>query len=280
MKITNKKIKNAISRKFIKPLNVGCEYNISKLEKEKRTKHDESISLLKQAQQTLKNVEYNLKAYNLVDANSLLRSSFEYIMMSMMIQFDEKVYEEFITLGIVRDKTRICEIIDKFRTHLNEICEPMFKELNRKEKLEMLTNLYDKMCNFTHSSLIVTTFIEINNKNEKEVFQLLIYQNYYFLKLLLFLCLKYYTNDHKHYLENDNIGFSFMFFLLDISEKIKMYKIDFSKYYEMLYYDKNIEYFEKEKKSNEKMTSELADFCEIIKNNNIEFMEKLKKFLE
>lgn len=167
MQISNKTINNAINRKFIRPLKDGCIYNVSKLENKKRTKHHETISLLKQAHKTLINVDYNLKSYNLVDANTLLRSSFEYIMMAMMIQFDENVYNEFTTLGIERDKTRICEIIDKFRTHMNEICEPAFKDLNRKEKLSMLTELYDKMCNFTHSTLIVSTVIEINSPKEK-----------------------------------------------------------------------------------------------------------------
>ena len=134
----------------------GCIYNISKLDNEKRVKHNETISLLKQTHETLINVEYNLNIYNLVDANTLLRSSFEYIMMAMMIQFDENVYNEFTTLGIERDKTRVCEIIDKFRTHMNEISETAFKDINRKEKLSMLTELYDKLCNFTHSTLIVS----------------------------------------------------------------------------------------------------------------------------
>ena len=163
MQISNKTINNAINRKFIRPLKDGCAYNVSKLENERRTKYHETISLLKQAHQTLINVDYNLKCYNLVDANTLLRSSFEYTMMAMMIQFDENVYNEFTTLGIERDKTRVCEIIDKFRTHMNEICEPAFKDINRKEKLSMLTELYDKMCNFTHSTLIVSTVIEINS---------------------------------------------------------------------------------------------------------------------
>ena len=179
MQISHKTINNAINRKFIKPLKDGCIYNVSKLENERRTKHHETISLLKQAHKSLINVDYNLKCYNLVDSNTLLRSSFEYIMMAMMIQFDENVYNEFTTLGIERDKTRVCEIIDKFRTHMNEICEPAFKDINRKEKLSMLTELYDKMCNFTHSTLIVSTVIEINNPKEKEIFQLLIYQNFY-----------------------------------------------------------------------------------------------------
>ena len=221
MQISNKTINNAINRKFIRPLKDGCIYNVSKLANEKRTKHHETVSLLKQAHKTLINVDYNLKSYNLVDANTLLRASFEYIMMSMMIQFDENVYNEFTTLGIERDRTRVCEIIDKFRTHMNKISEIAFKDINRKEKLLMLTELYDKMCNFTHSTLIVSTVIEINSPKEKEIFQLLIYQNYYFLKMLLFLCLKYFTNDNKHYLELRSVGFTFIFFLANIGNKIK-----------------------------------------------------------
>jgi len=164
-------IDKAIKRKFIRPLNNGCNFNVNKLNNEQRVKHNETISLLTQA-------HYNLENYNLVDANSLIRSSFEYIMMSMMIQFDEGVYNEFITLGIERDKTRVCEIIDKFRTHMNEICSDMYQEINRKEKLKMLTELYDKMCNFTHSTLIVSTMIEIKSTKEKEIFKLLMYQNF------------------------------------------------------------------------------------------------------
>lgn len=40
---------------------------------------------------------------------------------------------------------------------MNEICEPAFKDINRKEKSSMLTELYDKMCNFIHSKLIIST---------------------------------------------------------------------------------------------------------------------------
>ena len=234
------KIRNSIKRKFIRPLNDGCVYNVKKLNKERKVKHDETISLLTQANETLINVDYNLKNYKLVDANVLLRSSFEYIMMGMMLQFDESVYEEFTTLGVERDKTRVCEIIDKFRTHMNEICEEFYKDLNRKEKLEMLTELYDKMCNFTHSTLIVSTMIEVKNTREKEIFQLLMYQNYYFLKMLLFFSLKYFTSDKTHYLELRSIIFTYLFMIIEINDKIKEYKIDFSKYNNLLYYDKNI----------------------------------------
>lgn len=280
MQISNKLINNAINRKFINPLKYGCIYSVSKLEKEKRTKHGETISLLKQAHKTLINVDYNLKSYNLVDANTLLRSSFEYIMMAMMIQFDEKVYNEFTTLGIERDKTRICEIIDKFRTHMNEICEPAFKDINRKEKLSMLTELYDKMCNFTHSTLIVSTVIEINSQKEKEIFQLLMYQNYYFFKILLFVCLKYFTNDNKHYLELRSVAFTFMFLLANINIKIEEYKIDFSKYNDLLHYDKNSEYFSKFNKETDKLNIEINEFKNKLKNNQEKFSEELFEFLK
>ena len=280
MQISNKTINNAINRKFIRPLKDGCIYNVSKLENEKRTKHHETVSLLKQAHKTLINVDYNLKSYNLVDANTLLRASFEYIMMSMMIQFDENVYNEFTTLGIERDRTRVCEIIDKFRTHMNEISEIAFKDINRKEKLLMLTELYDKMCNFTHSTLIVSTVIEINSPKEKEIFQLLIYQNYYFLKMLLFLCLKYFTNDNKHYLELRSVGFTFIFLLANIGNKIEEYKIDFSKYNDLLYYDKNVEFFKKDKKETEKLNIEINELKNDVNGNSEKFGEELLEFLK
>ena len=280
MQINIKTINRAINRKFHRPLKVGCIYNISKLDNEKRVKHNETISLLKQAHETLINVEYNLNIYNLVDANTLLRSSFEYIMMAMMIQFDENVYNEFTTLGIERDKTRVCEIIDKFRTHMNEISETAFKDINRKEKLSMLTELYDKLCNFTHSTLIVSTMIEIKSKKEKEIFQLLMYQNYYFLKLLLFLCLKYFTNDNKHYLELRNIGFTYLFLMVNINNKLKEFKINFSKYNDLLYYDKNDKYFENDKKSMEKLSFELNELKIAIEENRDIFIKELLEFLK
>ena len=280
MQISRKTINSAINRKFIKPLNEGCNYNVSKLDSEKITKHKETISILKQAHKTLKNVDYNLKSYNLVDANTLLRASFEYIMMAMMIQFDENVYDEFTTLGIERDKTRVCKIIDKFRTHMNEICEPVFKDINRKEKLAMLSELYDKLCNYTHSTLIVSTIIEINSQREKEIFQLLMYQNYYFLKVLHFICLKYFTNDTKHYLELENVGFAFLFLWVDITNKKEEYKIDFSKYKDLLYYDKNAEYFKKDKKEAEKFNVKTNELTKDIQDNPEVFYEELFKFLK
>lgn len=280
MQIKLNVVEKSIRRKFIRPLNDGCNFNVKKLNNERKTKHDETISLLTQANETLINVDYNLKCYKLVDANTLLRAAFEYIMMGMMIQFDDTVYDEFITLGIDRDRTRVCEIIDKFRTHMNEICEEMYKNINRKEKLEILTELYDKMCNFTHSTLIVSTMIEVRSTNEKEVFKLFMYQNYYYLKILLFHCLVYFTSDKKHYLDLDNVGFSYLFFMIGIDEKIKKNKIDFSKYKDLLYHDKNAEYFQKDEDRSKKLNQKMIEFKEDLQEDSEMFIEKLNKFLK
>lgn len=280
MQITQKTINDAIKKRFIKPLDAGCKYNINKLNNDQRVKHNETISLLTQAHGTLINVYNNLKCNRLVDANTLLRSAFEYIMTGMMIQFDGKVYEEFITLGIEKDKTKINKIISKFRTHMNEICSEIYQNINRKEKLEILTELYEKLCNFTHSSLIVSTIIEIKNPKEKEIIQKLMLQNYYSLKLLLFNCLKYFTSDKKHYLELSNIGLSFMFMMIEINNKIKENNIDFSKYNDFLYPDKNTGYLEKDKQKFKKIEDELIELKEDIKNNEDTFTKELIMFIK
>lgn len=273
-------VHNSINKKFVKPLKDGCKYNISKLDVEQKVKHNETASLLKQAHQTLLNIEYNLKCYNLVDSNTLLRASFEYIIMAMLIQFDEETYKEFIKIGIQRDKTRVCKMFSKFRTYMNEISEQAFKDINRSEKLFMLTDFYDKMCNYTHSTLIVSTMIEIKNQKEKEVLGMIVYQNYYFVKILLFLCLKYFTKDNKHYLELQNVGFTYFFLTIEINEKIKNNNIDFTKYNDFLYVDKNTEYFEKSQKEVLKFNDEISELKDIINKNPIEFNNKLLDFLK
>ncbi len=283
MQINKKIVQTAIKRKFVRPLKDGCEYNVKKLEIEQRTKHRETLNLLLQANKTLNNVEYNLNCLNLVDSNTLMRSALENIMMGMLIQFEDNVYNEFIDLTITDDTrkyTKIIKIIDKFRTKLNIISENLFIDMNREEKLKLFTDLYDKLCKFTHSSLVVNVMMEVKYAKEKEVLKMLISQNYYFLKILLFCCLKYFTNDKKHYLEFSNISFTQLFFLADINDKIKTSKIDFNKYKEFLYYENNLEYFNKNAKDGKELQEEINELAKDIKNNSEKFGEELQKFLK
>ena len=201
-------------------------------------------------------------------------------MMAMMIQFDEEIFNEFIKFGIKRDKTRICKIINRFRTYMNEISKPLFEDINREEKKEILTDLYETLCNFTHSSLAVSSMIEIKNDKEKEVYQLLIYQNYYFLKLLLFLCLKHFTSDNKHYIDLNSISFTYLFLIITIGNKIKKANIDSNRFKDLLYYDKNVDYFEKEYRNIEKIKNEAIKLVDTIKENSTEFEIELEEFLK
>ena len=98
--------------------------------------------------------------------------------------------------------------------------------------------------------------------------------------MLLFLCLKYFTNDNKHYLELRSVGFTFIFLLTNIGNKIKEYKIDFSKYNDLLYYDKNIEYFKKDQKETKKLNVEINEFKKEVQNNPEKFYEELLEFLK
>lgn len=282
MQISNQKINSATKRKFIKPLNDGIKYNIKKLNIEKRVKYKETISLLTQSYNTLNSVEYLLKAGRLIDANSLLRSSFEYILVGMMMQFEDNVFTEFINLSIddekARDYTKIQKLINKFKTHLNEISSDLFKDLNREEKGDMLTDLYDKLCKFTHSSLFVTTIVEIKNNDDKEILKMLNYQNFYFIKVLLFCCLKYFTNDKKHYLYEENMAFSILLYYVQVSVKLKNSELTFEKYNDFLYRDKNEKYFNKNEKYKEKIKDNIISLKEDIDNEM--FIESLNNFLK
>lgn len=65
----------------------------------------ETVNLLIQSKQTLINVQKLIKNKSIVDANTLLRSSFENLIMAMMINYDENIYNEFLDLSI-NDETR------------------------------------------------------------------------------------------------------------------------------------------------------------------------------
>lgn len=282
MQISNQKISSAIKRKFIRPLNDGIKYNINILNIEQRVKHNETINLLTQAYNTLNSIKDLLKANSLIDANSLLRSSFEYILVGMMLQFEDKVYDEFINLSIddenARDYTKIQKLINRFKTHLNDISQDLFKDLNSREKGTMLTELYDKLCKFTHSSLIVTTIVEIKNNDDKEIIKMLNYQNFYFVKILLFCCLKYFTNDKKHYLLNENIVYSFLLYNFQVSMKLKDGENTFKKYSKYLYTDENKKYFKKNEKYKDKVKDDILSLKENIDNEKLR--EGLNKFFK
>ena len=212
----------------------------------------------------------------------MLRSSFEYILVGMMLQFEDNVFNEFINLSIddekARDYTKIQKLINKFKTHLNDVSSDLYKDFNREEKGDMLTDLYDKLCKFTHSSLFVTIIVEIKNTDDQEILKMLNYQNFCFIKILLFCCLKYFTNDKEHYLYKENIGFSFLLYYFQVGIKLKNSKLTFEKYKDFLYKDENEKYFKKNEEYKEKIKDDIVSLKEDIDNEK--FVVALNDFLK
>lgn len=241
-----KRIVNAIKRKVIKPIKEGNKENIKKIKNNQMINHQETTGLLLQAYETLNNADNNLNSFRIVDSCVLMRSAFEYITMGMVIQFDEDTFDEFKKLGLEkRNKTRVIKILNILKKHMNEISNNFYSEISQKNKGELLQEMYDKLCNFTHSSLIVSTIVEIGDGNEKEILRLSLLQSLYFLESLLFFSLKYFTGDKKHYIEWENVWLSSLLTNAKVGFISKNNDINFLKYDEFLYYKENEEYLNK-----------------------------------
>lgn len=274
-----KKIVNAIKRKVIKPIKDGNKENIKKIKNNKKINHQETIGLLLQAYETLNNTEKNLNNYRIVDACVLMRSAFEYIAMGMVIQFDEETFSEFKKLGLEeRDKTRIIKILGMLKKHMNEISDNFYSEISQTQKEELLQDIYNKLCNFTHSSLIVSTIVEIENGYEKEMIRLLLLQSLYFLESLLFFTLKYFTEDDTHYIKWENVWLSSLLTNVKVGKIARINNIDFSKYDEFLYYKENEEFLSKNKKLKEKRKQQYNELSGYIHDND-DFTEIYNKFI-
>lgn len=275
-----KKIVSAIKRKVIKPIKDGNKENIKRIKNNKKINHQETIGLLLQTYETLNNAENNLNNYRIVDACVLMRSAFEYIAMGMVIQFDEDTFAEFKKLGLEeRDKTRIIKILNMLKKHMNEISNNFYSEISQKNKGELLQEMYDKLCNFTHSSLIVSTIVEIDDDNEKKILRLSLLQSLYFLESLLFFSLKYFTGDDKHYIEWENVWLSSLLTNAKLGYIARINNIDFSRYDDFLYYKENEDYLNKNKKSKEKTRMQYNEISNYIKDNTDNFTEILKRFM-
>lgn len=270
----------AIKRKIIKPIKNGNDSNIMKIKNNKHIVHSETSSLLMQAYKTLNNAEVNINSYRIVDACILMRSAFEYITMGMVIQFDEDTFNEFKILGLEdRDKTKILRIQYLFRKHMNEISNDFYKELSRANKKELLKEIYDKLCNYTHSSLIVCTITNIDNIYEKEILRLSLLQSLYFLESLLFFSLKYFTGDTAHFIEWEDIWFAELFTHIKIGHIARVNNIDFKKYDDFFYYDDNEDYLNKNTIKNSKIKEQYNEFGNYIHDNSEVFNQMLKRFL-
>lgn len=268
----NPMVKAAIFRNFITPLNIGIKDNLKVLNKV-NVNHEETRSLLRQVNKTLNNSNKLLKLNNFIDSNSLLRSSIEYLAMAMLIEENEDIYNEYIDLHPEkRFFTAPTKLVRKFGEKLKKYSNVLFDDTNRNERSQIMYGIYDTLCSYTHSTLLIPLFDNIKDKDLKTIMRLLMYMNHYFVKIIYYICLKYLTKNENEYIDYYSLVLSFLFYCTEIVNIIKEKNMDFNYYNKYLHIDdKNIGYIEEYKNQ---VVGALEDF------DSIELTDEKKEFLE
>lgn len=278
-------IDRTITIKFIEPLEKSCKNSVERL-KTAKVKHIESIRLINQAYKTIKNSEKNLNKYNFVDSYTLLRASLEYIVMSYMIEVEEKTYNEFLILSnndiqLKRKFTVPNTLLKKFGKRLNKISNNLFTDTTVKQREKIMVDLYDILCKYTHASIVVSTFNEIKDSNEKEIVRLILSYNFYFIKLILFECLKFLNNDNKEYIDEKTIGLSLFLSIIKLVNLIQTNNIKFDKIKQFFYYDTiNSEFYTYYKEGLEKIKKEISESIVEFKGKEIKINQILDEFMK
>lgn len=244
-------------KKYLKNLSVTEDVSI------------ETINLLHQANNTINNVYKLLRKNDIVDSATLMRSCMEKIMMAMMIYFDPTdTFEEFKDLEKCgRSKnTRPTAILDNFKFKLKEINSVLFEEFEDDELQLLLEETYEKLCLYTHSSIVVSMMIEVNKNNDEDLFALYFYQIAYFLEILIYSSLKYLTNDNKDHIDAFCI---FMGFTLLCSrvDKNKLTEDYTNKYKDYLHWEINEHFTDKYEDEVEKLKNDWSNLQQEINEN-------------
>lgn len=278
-------IDRTITTKFIEPLEKNCKNSVKRL-KTAKVKHIESIRLINQAYKTIKNSEKNLNKYNFVDSYTLLRASLEYIVMSYMIEVEEKTYNEFLILSnndiqLKRKFTVPNTLLKKFGKRLNKISNNLFTDTTVKQREKIMVDLYDILCKYTHASIVVSTFNEIEDKNERKVVKLILSYNLYLIKLILLDCLKFFNNGDKEYIDEKTIGLSLFLSIIKLVNLIQANNIKFDKIKQFFYYDTiNSEFYMYYKEGLEKIKKEISESIVEFKGEENKINQIFEEFMK
>lgn len=234
----------------------------------------ETINLLHQANNTINNVYKLLRKNDIVDSATLMRSCMEKIMMAMMIYFDSTdTFEEFKDLEKCgRSKnTRPTAILDNFKFKLKEINPVLFEEFEDDEIQLLLEETYEKLCLYTHSSIVVSMMIEVTKNKDEDLFVLYFYQIAYFLEILIYSSLKYLIHDDKDHIDALCIfmGFSLLYSRVDKNKLTEDYT---NKYKDYLHWEINEHFADKYKDVVEKTKTDWSNLQQEI-NENKEVVE-------
>lgn len=236
----------------------------------------ETINLLHQSNNTILNVNKLLKRGEIVDSATLMRSSMEKIMMAMMIYFDkDNTYEEFKSLKLCgkTDNTRPTKVLENFKLKIKEINSFVFGDFTDEELSMLLDETYEKLCLYTHSSIVVSMMIEVNKNNDEDLFIAFFYQMVDFLELLLYCCLKYLCKDKKDHVDIICLSLGWMLNFARIN-KDKLTPEYLNKYKEYLYWDINSHFNDKYNDILEKIKIDSKELNEDINNNK----EKINEY--
>lgn len=278
-------IDRTITIKLIEPLEKSCKNSVGRL-KTAKVKHIESIRLINQAYKTIKNSEKNLNKYNFVDSYTLLRASLEYIVMPYMIEVEEKTYNEFLILSnndiqLKRKFTVPNTLLKKFGKRLNKISNNLFTDTTVKQREKIMVDLYDILCKYTHASIVVSTFNEIEDKNERKVVKLILNYNLYLIKLILLDCLKFFNNDDKEYIDEKTIGLSLFLSIIKLVNLIQANNIKFDKIKQFFYYDTiNSEFYTYYKEGLEKIKKEISESIVEFKGKENKINQIFEEFMK
>ena len=268
--------------KFIMVMRKYINKFFKDLENDKEFKRPETVNLLNQTRKTLKNVHKFIKNKEVVDSNSLLRSAFENLIMGMMINESEDTYKEFINLSIddtTRKLTKPQKLRNDFRKVLRKLDGDLFVEMSNKNLKDLLDEFYDKMCLFTHSTIVVNAMIEIEKDDDLDIYVIALKQNAYFVEMLLYLCLKYLCNYDKDPIDITYVVLGWYVLISDVpKEKVTPEKME--KLNKLLYADFNKEYLEKNKENIDFLTEEAKKLQEDIQKNPTGFVELLTSLVK
>ena len=154
----------------------------------------------------------------------------------------------------------------------------LFSIFNNRTLGELLTNFYDKLCLYTHSSLVVNGMIEAKLNDDENFFIVIAKQNVLFLEILLNSCLKYITQNELYKLDYIYafLIIFFMYYEIDYEKYTTEY---LQKYKDMLYIDLNKEFLKNDIIGVDTINKLAKDIDEIIGNNPERFIEIIKSFL-
>ena len=244
-------------KKYLKNLSVTEDVSI------------EIINLLQQANNTINNVYKLLRKKDLVDSATLMRSCMEKIMMAMMIFFDPtETFEEFKNLEKCgkSKNTRPTAILNNFKSKLKEINPVLFEEFEDDELQSLLEETYEKLCLYTHSSIVVSMMIEVNKNNDEDLFALYFYLIAYFLEILIYSSLIYLTNDNKDHIDAFCIfmGFTLLCSRVDKNQLTEDYT---NKYKDYLHWEINEHFTDKYQDEVEKLKNDWSNLQQEINEN-------------